>query len=221
MKKSLKLLRQVNLFSGRAERENHVSTKKKTVSIKERFEKKVNAKNSVRNFFENQLMLPVVGVVGMLRKKEKLLPLVPDDYLEKGFPDLVTKHRAFRVSDSVNNELTVEQTRRRVFTMSWDDNLIISMHDDLIHKSLEVLTYDGVPEEKWDVISWIFAEDILVWHARKVKVETIPFSFKACCMLCGYDYTILQDYIYSKLTPQYKQLVDNKPAQDFVVKRSA
>lgn len=212
MRKSLKQLRQVNLFSGRAERENHVAVKKKPVTIKEKFDKKVVTKNLVRNFFENQLMLPVIGVVDALKPRDKALPLVPDELLEKGFPELVTKHRAFRVSDSVDDNLTLDQTRRRVFRMAWDDQLIISMHEDLIYESLEILTFDGVPEDKIDVISWIFAEDILVWHGRRVKAESVPFSFKACCMLCNLDYSILQKFVHSKLTPTFKQLVDFKIA---------
>lgn len=209
----MKLLRQVNLFSGLPDRQRKVKAKAKVKApTKAWFEKKANTKNLVRNFFENQLMLPVIGVVNSLYPREKVLPLVPDEFLEKGFPDLVTKHRAFRVSDGVDDRLTVDQTRRTISKETWNDHQIISMHSELIYDSLSVLTYDGVPEEKLDVIEWIFAEDNLLWHGRKVKAEFIPFSFKACCMLCRLDYTILQDFIYSKLTSEYKQLIDYKIA---------
>lgn len=213
MRKSMKPLRQVNLFSGLPERQRKVKPKVKVKSItKAVYEKKVKTKNLVRNFFENQLMLPVITVVNSIFGTEKPLPLLPDKFLEKGFPDLVTKHRAFRVSDSINDALDVEATRRTVFRQTWSDHHIICIHSELLYESLTVLTYDGVPEEKIDVIEWIFAEDELLWHGRRVKAEHIPFSFKACCMLCRFDYTVLQDFIYSKLTNEYKQLINYEMA---------
>ncbi len=208
-KKSMKPLRQVNLFSGMPDRERKAKPKTKLKPIsKELYEKRKKTKNLVRNFFENQLMLPVITVVNSMLSKEKPLPLIPDGYLVKGFPDLVTKHRAFRVSDSINDELDVETTKKTVFREKWNDHNIICIHSELLYESLNVLTYDGVPEEKMDVIEWVFAEDELLWHGRRVKAEHIPFSFKACCMLCRFDYTVLQDFIYSKLTNEYKQLIN-------------
>jgi len=208
MKKSLKPLRQVNLFSGVPDRVRTVKPKKKKVPTKvaiERFEKKTQAKNTVRNFFENQLMLPVISAKESNFGHEKILPLVPDEYLEKGFPDLVTKHVAFRVSDSLDDRLNISQTRRTVFRQTWNDQQIIASHTELLHESLYVLTYDGVPEEKIDVLEWIFAEDIIIWHGRRVAVENVPFSFKACCRFSGLDYSIIQTFVYSKLSSEYKQ----------------
>jgi hypothetical protein len=139
---------------------------------------------------------------------EKILPLLPNEYLKKGFPDLVTRHRSFRVSDSLDTRLTAEQVKRNTYRVVWNDHQIFVSHSELLYGSLEVLTYDGVIEEKVDVLEWVFAPDLVKWHGRKVKVETIPFSFKACCMLCGYDYEIIQQFIYSKLSPAYKQLLE-------------
>jgi len=206
MKKSLKLLRQVNLFTGNPER-NRSSKPKKSVVTREKFEKKLQSKKEVRNFFENQLMLPVIGSENVFNH-EKILPLLPNEYLKKGFPDLVTRHRSFRVSDSLDTRLTAEQVKRNTYRVVWNDHQIFVSHSELLYGSLEVLTYDGVIEEKVDVLEWVFAPDLVKWHGRKVKVETIPFSFKACCMLCGYDYEIIQQFIYSKLSPAYKQLLE-------------
>ncbi len=210
MRKSLKPLRQVNLFSGAPERIKTDKPKKKKVSIKAvkaKYEKSLQAKNQVRNFIENQLMLPVVTYGESLNSREKLLPLVPDEYLEKGFPDLVTKHVAFRASDSLDDRLTLEQNRRTVFKETWNDQQIIATHTELLYESLSVLTYDGVPEEKIDVLEWIFADDLIMWHGRREKAENVPFSFKACCRLGGLDYSVIQSFVYSKLPSEYKQLI--------------
>jgi hypothetical protein len=209
-KKSLKPLRQVNLFSGVPDRVRTVKAKKKTETlkvVKAKYEKSVQTKNLVRNFFENQLMLPVISSADSNFGRERILPLVPDEYLEKGFPDLVTRHVAFRVSDGLDNRLLHQQAKRAVTRQTWNDQQIISTHSELLYESLSVLTYDGVPEEKIDVLEWIFADDIVIWHGRKVKVENVPFSFKACCRFCGYDYSILQSFVYSKLPSEYKQYI--------------
>lgn len=212
MKKSMKPLRQINLFSGVPDRARKLQRKEKVKApTKAGFERSLKFKNLTRNFLENQLLLPVISTDSSFRK-DKILPLVPDEYLERGFPDLVTKHRAFRNSDSVDDSLDVDETKRKIFKENWNDHQIFSMHSELIYDSLTVLTYDGVPEEKLDVIEWIFAEDDLLWHGRKVKAELIPFSFKACCLLCRLDYTILQNFVYSKLTSEYKQIIDYKIA---------
>lgn len=208
--KSLKPLRQVNLFSGVPDRVKAGKAKKKKEAlkvVKAKYEKSLQTKQQVRNFFENQLMLPVISAADNTFGREKPLPLVPDEYLEKGFPDLVTRHVAFRVSDSLDNRLLPEQAKRAVFRQTWNDQQIISTHSELLYESLSVLTYDGVPEEKIDVLEWIFADDIVIWHGRRTKVENVPFSFKACCNFCGYDYSILQSYVYSKLPSEYKQYI--------------
>lgn|GEM_PF-6509704 len=204
--KSLKPLRQVNLFSGVPDRKRTAKPKKAVIS-KKKYEKRLQSKNEIRNFFENQLMLPVIRS-DVDFGQEKILPLVPDEYLEKGFPDLVTKHRSFRVSDSLNTKLTVAQIKRDVHKETWNDHQIIVTHSELLHESLAVLTYDGVLEEKIDVLEWIFADDYVKWHGRKVKAEFVPFSFKACCVFCSCDYSIIQRFVYSKLPSQYKQFID-------------
>lgn len=206
MKKSLKPLRQVNLFTGVPDRKR-TSKPKKAVISKEKFEQKLQSKNEVRNFFENQLMLPVLKSDPMLGQ-ERILPLVPDEYLERGFPDLVTKHRAFRVSDGLDTRLTAEQAKRSVHKETWNDHQIIASHSELLHESLAVLTYDGVLEEKIEVLEWIFADDYVKWHGRRVKAEFVPFSFKACCMFCSCDYAVIQKFVYSKLPLEYKQFID-------------
>lgn len=206
MKKSLKALRQVNLFTGVPDRKR-TSKPKKPVISKEKFEKKLHTKNEVRNFFENQLMLPVLRS-DPLQGHERILPLVPDEYLEKGFPDLVTKHRAFRVSDGLDIRLTAEQAKRSVHKETWNDHQIIASHSELLHESLAVLTYDGVLEEKIEVLEWIFADDYVKWHGRRVKAEFVPFSFKACCMFCSCDYAVIQQFVYSKLPSDYKQFIE-------------
>lgn len=206
MKKSLKPLRQVNLFSGKPER-RRVSKPKRKIESKEQFDKKLKNKNIVRNFLENQLLLPVFKF-GSELVQEKILPLVPDEYLERGFPDIVTKHRSFRVSDGLNIHLSSEQAKRSVHKETWNDHQIISSHSELLHESLAVLTYDGVIEEKIDVLEWVFAEDYVEWHGRKVKAEHVPFSFKACCMFCRCDYEIIQRFVYSKLPSEYKQYIN-------------
>lgn len=206
MKKSLKLLRQVNLFTGSPER-NRSSKPKKTVVTREKFEKKLQSKKEIRNFFENQLMLPVIGSKDVFNH-ETILPLLPDEYLKKGFPDLVTRHRSFRVSDGLDTRLTAEQVRRNTYRVVWNDHQIFVSHSELLYGSLEVLTYDGVIEEKIDVLEWVFAPSHIKWHGRTVKTETVPFSFKACCMLCGYDYEIIQQFIYSNLPSEYKQYLE-------------
>lgn len=206
MKKSLKPLRQVNLFSGVPDRKRTSKPKKQVIS-RDKFERKLHSKNVIRNFLENQLMLPVLRS-DPLHGQERILPIVPDEYLLQGFPDLVTKHRSFRVSDGLDIRLTPDQAKRDVHTETWNDHQIIASHSELLHESLAVLTYDGVLEEKIDVLEWIFANDLVVWHGRRVKAELVPFSFKACCMFCSCDYAIIRRFVYSKLPSDYKQFID-------------
>jgi len=210
---SLRSLRQVNLFNGMPERRAKPKKKvKPKATTQEKYEKSLQAKKLVRNFYENQMLLPVITVVNSVVGKQKLLPVLPDEIFNKSLPDLITQHRAFKLSDGIDNTIERETLRRSTFNQNWTDNDILIMHSELLHESMMVLTYEGVPDDKKDVIAWIFAEDILIWHNRRVKAVEIPFSFQACCMLCQMDYTILQDYVYAKLTPEYKQLIKYKMA---------
>lgn len=213
MEKNLRALRQVNIFTNQKERLLKAKPVAKKASLKKVEQKKREmTKSLVRNFFENQRILPVINAVNSAFSNERHLPLLPNEFLENGVYKIVTKHRATRVSDSLDDRLNNNQTRNSTFKNTWSDEHIVVVHSELLYESLTMLTYEGTSVDKLDVIEWIFAEDDLLWHGRKTPAETIPFSFQACCKLGGYDYTILQSAIHSELPSEYKQLVNFKLA---------
>lgn len=201
MRKQMRSLKQVDLFTGRKVREksNPVFIPSKT-QLKQINEKKKLTRVVVRNFFENQLLLSIDQSV----LDDVVLPVLPDDFLKKRLPAIVTEHRAMRVCEGLDDSLTVDQTRRKIHRFRWSDEDIVLAHREFLEMQLEILTISGFPNERLEILDWLFADRLVTWHGRKVKAEYVPFSYLACCFMTDLNHESLREGIFRELPVEYQ-----------------
>lgn len=165
--------------------------KSNVVSIKPSMSKKLEA--ALQSFLERQISLPLITIFGVVDEdRDPILPVVPQAILDAGWEDVVTKHSAKREGNE---------------THVWNDEALFASHAELLHKSLEVFTHPNNMKDKLDVLCWMFAGDWLDVDGVRTWARGVAFSFNACCAICGYDETALQDFIYDKLPSEFQEIL--------------
>lgn len=80
--------------------------------------------------------------------------------------------------------------------IDWTNEGILQLHSVLLEESLKALGAKGNPDEKMEILEWIFEPDYVgeivkqtANGPRKVFVfnDQIPFSFAFCCKVQGHD----------------------------------
>lgn len=171
-------------------------------------------KLAFERFLERQLTLPLVSLIGDYEEdREPILPVVPDYILNRGLEDISTRHVAAR-----RLEVDFKWERETKFDgyevdFKWNDESLFAAHAELLHKSLETFVHPNNIKDKIDVICWMFAGDWLTVDGKQMWAASVAFSYNACCAICGYNPTVLQDFIYNALPSEIRDLlVDLKAA---------
>lgn len=165
-------------------------------------------KIALDQYLERQMMLPLVSLVGDIEEdREPILPIVPDYILNRGLEDISTHHVAAR-----KLEVDFRWDRETKFNgyeidFKWNDENLFAAHAELLHKSLETFVHPNNVKDKVDVICWMFAGDWLELDGKQVWAASVAFSYNACCSICGYDPSVLQDYIFEALPAEVKVIL--------------
>lgn len=88
--------------------------------------------------------------------------------------------------------------------VAWDNDEILRLHAVLLEESLKALAARGNPNEKMDILEWMFEPDYVAeivtqtpYGPRKTVVynDQVPFSFAFCCKLQGHDPSTYRGYV--------------------------
>lgn len=165
-------------------------------------------KLAFQQFLERQMTLPLVSLGGdMEEDREPILPIVPEYILNRGLEDISTHHVAAR-----RLEVDFKWNRQTKFKgyevdFKWNDENLFAAHAELLHKSLETFVHPNNVKDKVDVICWMFAGDWLEVEGKQVWAASVAFSYNACCSICGYDPTVLQDFIFDALPLEVREIL--------------
>jgi hypothetical protein len=144
-----------------------------------------------QNYLEKQLNLPfLVHVDGEGEDREPILPVVPEYILAANNEDIATHHAARREGE---------------VDFKWNDEHLFAAHAELLYKSLEVFTHPNNVKDKADVLCWMFAGDWLEVDGKRTWAASVAFSYNACCAICGYDPTVLQDFVFNALPKEVQE----------------
>lgn len=79
----------------------------------------------------------------------------------------------------------------------WSPEDEVVLHGVVLERALKALTYRNNADEKRDVLRWIFKPDVVHLTVRGRLLaqhqDDMPFSFRRCCKLAGYDADALRD----------------------------
>ena len=94
--------------------------------------------------------------------------------------------------------LTGEQPRA-----DWSPEEELALHGVVLERNLKVLSCRGKADEKHDVLRWIFRPDVMHFTVQGRRLtqhqDDVPFSFRRCCRLAGYDADALRDALRALL----------------------
>lgn len=69
------------------------------------------------------------------------------------------------------------------------------MHESLLWRSLELLGYPGSPEEKAEILEWIYEPDLVQIDQTVVDNRRCAWSFAMCCKVIGIDPDAMREQI--------------------------
>jgi hypothetical protein len=79
----------------------------------------------------------------------------------------------------------------------WSSEEQVVLHGVLLERNLRTLSYRSRAEDRRDVLRWIFKPDVAHFTVRgrrfTQRQDDVPFSFRRCCRLSGYDADELRD----------------------------
>src|ERR1700674_1287294 len=85
----------------------------------------------------------------------------------------------------------------------WSPEAEVVLHGVLLERSLKGLSCKNNAEGRRDVLRWIFKPDVGDFPGRGRRVsqhqDDVPFSFRRCCRLAGYDADELRDALRALL----------------------
>jgi len=85
----------------------------------------------------------------------------------------------------------------------WAPEDEVVLHGVVLERALKALTYRNNADEKRDVLRWIFKPDVAHFTVRDRRLvqhqDEVPFSFRRCCKLAGYDADALRDALRALL----------------------
>jgi hypothetical protein len=85
----------------------------------------------------------------------------------------------------------------------WSTEEELALHGVVLERNLKVLSRRSNAEEKRDVLRWIFKPDVMHVTVRGRRLaqhqDDVPFSFRRCCRLAGYDADELRDALRALL----------------------
>jgi hypothetical protein len=97
-----------------------------------------------------------------------------------------------RAAHSVQSALTGDEPRT-----DWSLGEELALHGVVLERNLKVLSCRSNADEKRDVLRWIFRPDVtrFIVQGRRLTQhqDDVPFSFRRCCRLAGYDADELRD----------------------------
>lgn len=117
--------------------------------------------------------------------------------------------------DDDEHELQVITAESGVETVDWTDDDVEKLHIAVLHYSLGVLKTKGNPEEKYEILRWIWAPDVFCWvtkseegvHKRiPIYRRQLPFMFETCCAFDGQRPDVLREGLAVILRPALKQM---------------
>jgi hypothetical protein len=85
----------------------------------------------------------------------------------------------------------------------WSPEEALALHGLVLERNLKVLSCRSKAEEKQDVLRWIFRPDVTYISVQGRRLtqhqDDVPFSFRRCCRLAGYDADELRDALRTLL----------------------
>ena len=94
----------------------------------------------------------------------------------------------------------------------WSPEAEVVLHGVLLERSLKGLSCKNNAEGRRDVLRWIFKPDVTYFSVSGRRLarhqDDVPFSFRRCCRLAGYDADALRDTLRLLLERRVIQVSD-------------
>ncbi len=130
------------------------------------------------------------------RAREEALRALQMPLLDTGIVAYVEDRSAINASVDLDGPDVVGVGPEIDDPIDWTNEGILQLHSVLLEESLKALGAKGNPDEKMEILEWIFEPDYVGEFVkqtangpRKVFVfnDQIPFSFAFCCKVQGHD----------------------------------
>ena len=99
----------------------------------------------------------------------------------------------------------------------WSNEGIVKLHSVMLEQSIKTLSASGNPNEKLDVLKWIFEQDFVGYVTKptrdgqrtvRVTNRDCMFTFAFCCRLEGHNPEVYRRYLREKLPDSVGQFFD-------------
>ena len=138
-------------------------------------------------------------------------------YQPSDLDELAPDTRAHSKSLAVVSSNDVEESRDLPGhpPLELHDRTISDLHEKLLMYSLNILKSKGNAEEKFEILKWIWTDDIYCHSVRVVDGISVrkpvyraqvPFTFQMCCAATGLHVDRMRDGLAYALLPTLKQM---------------